>query len=271
MKSEVFNGQRFWTYFKYDFKQMGRNHVKAAIGFGLAGLILYFLVVLFKLIFTGEWMGPSFNTRVGVFVIMCMAVPFYYTRIYGYLTDKRKGSAYFMLPASTFEKWLSMMLLSLVLLPLLFLASSFLVDWLLCVIDPTMSDSILGSITDKTGMLRAELATLNETYETSWSIGTIGWPFLVSFLGNLLYFLLCGICFRRNKILGAIAVSIGITMLLSFVLSLFGETASFQADSMDDCFASKLKSLILWSGAISALIAAGLSAGIFYRLKTIKH
>ena len=40
MTSEVFNGQRFWTYFKYDLTQMWRNHVKAAILIGFSGLIL---------------------------------------------------------------------------------------------------------------------------------------------------------------------------------------------------------------------------------------
>ena len=30
MKSEVFNGSRFWNYFKYDLVQMWRNHMKAA-------------------------------------------------------------------------------------------------------------------------------------------------------------------------------------------------------------------------------------------------
>ena len=41
MKSETFNGSRFWNYFKYDLIQMWRNHMKAALGISLAGLVLY--------------------------------------------------------------------------------------------------------------------------------------------------------------------------------------------------------------------------------------
>ena len=106
MTNEIFQGQRFWTYFKYDFIQMWRNHVKAAVGIGLAGLIAYFVVVLFNLTFNGTWQGPGIGGRFVVFVLAATALELYYTRIYGYLTEKRKGSAWLMLPASTFEKCL---------------------------------------------------------------------------------------------------------------------------------------------------------------------
>ena len=37
--NETFNFSRFWTYFKYDLKQMWRNHSKAAILIAGAGVI----------------------------------------------------------------------------------------------------------------------------------------------------------------------------------------------------------------------------------------
>lgn len=271
MKKNFFDFQRFWTYFKYDFKQMGRNHVKAAIGFGLAGLILYFLVVLVNLIFNGTWQGPGEEGRWGVFALACIALPFYYTRTYGYLTDKRKGSAWLMLPASTFEKWLSMMLLSLILLPVLFFVSSFLVDWLICLADPTVGESMIGVLTGKVSAFNSQIVILNEVHSTSWGIGSIAWPLAVSFLGNLLYFLLCGLCFKRNKILGAIAVSIGISMVLSLIFSGLGSFGPDELESVIDEGPTTAQTILRWVTAISALIAAGLSAGIYYRLKTLKH
>lgn len=271
MQKNFFDFQRFWTYFKYDFKQMGRNHVKAAIGFGFAGLIVYFLVVLFNLIFNGTWQGPGGESRWAVFVLACIALPFYYTRTYGYLTDKRKGSAWLMLPASTFEKWLSMMLLSLILLPVLFFASSFFVDWLICLLDPTVGKSMISTLTGKASDINSELVILNETYSTSWGIGSIAWPVAMSFLSNLLYFLLCGLCFKRNKILGAIAVSIGISMVLSLIFSGLGSFGPEELETMVDETPASVQTILRWCTAIGALIAAGLSAGIYYRLKTLKH
>ena len=51
MKSETFNGSRFWNYFKYDLVQMWRNHMKAALGISLAGLVLYVVVISWNLVF----------------------------------------------------------------------------------------------------------------------------------------------------------------------------------------------------------------------------
>ena len=111
MTNEIFQGSRFWAYFKYDLTQMWRNHVKAAVGLGLAGLIIYFVVVLFNLTFNGTWQGPGISGRFVTFFLASAALELYYTRIYGYLTDKRKGSAWLMLPASTVEKWVSMLIM----------------------------------------------------------------------------------------------------------------------------------------------------------------
>ena len=145
MKSEVFNGQRFWSYFKYDFTQMWRNHVKAAIGIGLSGLILYVITVGFNLIFGNGWQGPGLAARLVVFIVAFTALELYQTRTYGYLTDKRKGSAWLMNPASTFEKWLSMMLMTILVLPFLFLGVYFVSDLLVAAFDPTTGESILHS------------------------------------------------------------------------------------------------------------------------------
>ena len=74
MKSEVFNGSRFWTYFKYDLTQMWRNHVKAAILIGFSGLILYILGIAFNAVFNQVWAAPGFGARVSVFLLACFAL-----------------------------------------------------------------------------------------------------------------------------------------------------------------------------------------------------
>ncbi len=100
MKSEVFNGSRFWTYFKYDFTQMWRNHMKAAIVIGLAGLIFYIIGIAFNATFNHVWQAPGFRGRMIVFILSAMALQLYQARTYGYLTDRRKGAAWLMIPAS---------------------------------------------------------------------------------------------------------------------------------------------------------------------------
>lgn len=270
MKNEVFNGPRFWAYFKYDFIQMWRNHVKAAVGIGLAGLIWYFIYVIFHLVLEGTWSGPGLVSRFIVFTLAVAVLELYQTRTYGYLTDKKKGSAWLMIPASTFEKWVSMMLMTLVLLPVLFLCSSFLVDGLICLLDPTVSQPMYSVITDGFQELNQELLELNTSYMTTWNLGMIGLPALVGFWCSLLFFLLCGLCFRKNKILSAFAILFLFSVATSLVTG--AVTLNHVEDFEDFATAEEaIRTVINWSTAISAVIDIALAGGIYYRLKTLKH
>jgi hypothetical protein len=56
--NETFNFSRFWTYFKYDLKQMWRNHSKAAILIGGASAIFYVIWLLCSLVFAQHWTTP---------------------------------------------------------------------------------------------------------------------------------------------------------------------------------------------------------------------
>ena len=103
--NETFNFNRFWTYFKYDLKQMWRNHSKAAIMIGGASAIFYVVWVLFSLVFFQHWTSPVIYARFGVLVLAFAVLEFYQAYTYGYLTDKKKGSAWLMIPASKAEKF----------------------------------------------------------------------------------------------------------------------------------------------------------------------
>ncbi len=272
MTNEIFQGQRFWTYFKYDFIQMWRNHVKAAVGIGLSGLIAYFVVVLFNLTFNGTWQGPGIGGRFVVFALAATALELYYTRIYGYLTEKRKGSAWLMLPASTFEKWLSMLIMAAIALPVLFLCASFLVDSILCAVDPSLGQSMLGVIGGGWKSMMEALTDVNSDYTLTLNVAPLGWAMVLSLIGNLLYFLLCGICFKRNKILGAFAIAFGLSILSSIIMSYFSFGFVTQLDVDDMNIAqSNINTFFWWMNAITALFTVAMVGGIFWRLKTLKH
>jgi len=272
MTNEVFQGSRFWAYFKYDFTQMWRNHVKAAIGIGFAGLIAYFVVVLFNLTFGDGWQGPGIAGRFVVFGVAAAALELYYTRIYGYLTDKRKGSAWLMLPASSFEKWLSMLIMAAIVLPVLFLCASFLVDSVLCMLDPSLGDSMLSVIGGGWQSLMDAMTNVNTDYTLTLNIAPLGWAMVMSLIGNLLYFLLCGICFKRNKILGAFVIAFGFSMLSSIVVSFFnfGFMNNLDVDDMMVAQAN-INHFFNWINAMSILFVVICAGGIFWRIKTIKH
>lgn len=272
MINETFNGQRFWTYFKYDLTQMWRNHVKAAVGIGLAGLIVYFVVVLFNLTFNGTWQGPGITGRFFTFFLASAALELYYTRIYGYLTDKRKGSAWLMLPASTVEKWLSMLCMACIVLPVLFFCASFLVDGVLCALDPTIGKSMASVLAGGWQEFLSNLTDVNSEYTLTLNVAPLGWAMLLSTLGNLLYFLLCGICFKRNKIIGAFAIAFGLSILSSIFMSSFSLSLVENWDVDDITLAeANINRLFVFANALSATLTVAMAGGIFWRLKTLKH
>ena len=118
--NEIFDFKRFWTYFKYDLKQMWRNHSKAAIMIGGASAIFYVIWVLASLVFTQHWSSPVIYARLAVFILAFAILELYMVRAYGYLTEKKEGSAWLMVPASKTEKFVSMLLMVCIVIPLLF-------------------------------------------------------------------------------------------------------------------------------------------------------
>ena len=273
MKSEVFNASRFGAYFKYDFTQLWRNHVKAAVGIGLMGLIFYvFFVILHMIFHLGEWQAPGLTSRIIVFGIACLALQLYQTRTYGYLTDKRKGAAWLTVPASSFEKWLSMMLLTLLVVPFIFLVAYFLTDSILAFADSTMDTSIVGSLSGGVQKLQDKIIGINQDYMTSWSLGPIVGLAIALLCVNTLYFLLCGICFRKNKLLMAFAIVFGLALVTVIILQLIPSSDLDFAGYEDPAEGERhLRALFYTITVGSWALAAGLAAAIYFRIRTLKH
>ena len=270
MTSEVFNGQRFWTYFKYDLTQMWRNHVKAAILIGFSGLILYILGVAFNAVFDQVWQAPGFVARVVVFFIACFALELYQTRTYGYLTNRKKGASWLMIPASNFEKWLSMILMTLVVIPVAFLGTYAIIDGILALADPTYGQLLIGAAKTAVANAQEKIATANSEYSTSWNLGIMVVPLVFSYIFNFLYFLLCGISFRKNKILWAFIILFGSSIVISTVMTAMGLQTNYEVDDLAEAEVI-IRAVVRWSTVFTGLLAAGIAGGIFLRIKTLKH
>ena len=270
MKKEVFSGQRFRTYFKYDLAQMWRNHMKAAIVIGLAGLIYYIIGIAFNATFNHVWQAPGFRGRMIVFILSAVALQLYQARTYGYLTDRRKGAAWLMIPASAFEKWLSMIIITLLVIPVAFLCTYAAVDGILSLADPTYGKVLLTSSTQFVKNINEALIETNAEYNTTWNLGVFVLPMLVSHCVNYLYFLLCGICFKRNKILWAILLVFGISIVWSSLAAFLGINYSIEIEDVEEAEVV-IRQALIWTNILGCLLTAALAGGIFSRIKTLKH
>lgn len=275
MKNEVFSFKRFWTYFKYDLVQLYRRHAKAALLFAGSGLILYVAWIAGSLVFDHCWSAPNIGARVVVAMLSAAALEFYYAYLYGFVTDRRKGSSYLMIPASKTEKFVSILLNALIVVPVAFIAVQLGVDALLCLLDPTMEGTMAGGGYGVVAGLMERLADEEDLLLLRSSMPTAFLLSLLSFAFNYLYFLLCGMCFRKSKIVGAVAIVIGVTFVLSLCSGLFiGPLTEWAMNfDFDDVYEAQTfaRGLLRGMTIVEGFMVLGIGWGIFHRLKTLKH
>ena len=272
--NEVFNLKRFGTYFLYDLRQMWRKHSRAAILIGFSSAIFYVIWVLCSLIFTRQWSAPIIETRYVLLIFAFTVLEFYQTRTYGYLTDPREGAAWLMVPASRTEKFVSMILMTLVAIPILFFVVFFALDGFLSLVDPTFGKSLFAGFISTSQDLYDGISTIGESSPVIFSTGAFVFLSIVSFFCNFLYFLLCGICFKRNKIVWAIAIIFGVSTLVSIIGGILVPLLvlhDFPVEMSDMEAARFLTGLMNGTEVFCCLLAVGLGWGIWRRIKTLQH
>lgn len=276
MSNEVFSFPRFRKYFQYDITQLWRNNGKAVLMLGGISLICYLIWVIFSLLISGNWQAPTLPARVAFFFLGWMILVFYQTRTYGYLTEKRAGSSWLMVPASTLEKFVSMMLITVILQPLAYTASYLLVDGIIALADPTAGEALIASVGPVVDALNNGMSEAVE-YGVTVHVWMLAIPIVLQMMGNLMYFLLCGICFKKWKLVGALAVLMGISMVSVAFFSLFAwgdwvDKLQMFHDMDDPVAVVNFVNASMTVGTLSdLLIFVLLGAGIYYRLKTLKH
>ena len=274
--NDIFNFKRFGTYFLYDLKQMWRNHSKAAIFIGGSIALFYVLWVTFGLVFGQSWHAPSIEFRFGMLIIAFTILELYQARTYGYLTEKRAGSAWLMVPASRTEKFVSMVLMTLVVIPVLFFVVFFGLDGILSLVDPTYGNSLLSGFTSTYGNMVEQLSTVDmNDFPVEFSGKTFIITGIIGFFCNYLYFLLCGIVFKKNKIIFGLAIVFGLSTLFSILMGIIVPVIVMNhpnLDMMESMEAARLATGFLNGFVIfTCLLAIGHGWGVWHRIKTLQH
>lgn len=278
MNNNTFSFSRFGRFFLFDLKRWASSYGPAFLTTCLMPVILYFIVGAFSLVFDAHWAAPEIISR-AIVLGFTAAILFitYPASVYGFITDKQAGSDYLMIPASTLEKFLSMMLNVLVVVPVVFFLVYAGADALLCAIDGRCGLSLIASSREAIDFL----VDFGDTFDDEMSPASISlfWIYL-NFGISILYFLLCAICFKKHKIFYPILILIGLNMAFSLLAgvvfrSLFIDERLIVEFIEKVMAGDNLGSLITWFNALSAtvnIIVILLFAGAaYYRLKTIKH
>lgn len=273
--NNTFDIKRFGNYFLYDLSRARGNFMWSAIVLVLLPAIFFAVVEFFSLLFKGE-----FATSVGVgtapiaaIVVYACSILTFPVKMYGSITDKRAGSDYLMIPASTFEKWLTMILMSCVVMPMALTLAFFAVDGLMALcfgkFYGTGLISSLEFIGDMHDINFGDVSLLSHALGFSH----------IEWICSILIFTLGAICFKTSKV-GKTLLTI--ILISSVVGTIFSSLLMLNIDAVSGFFASidgeeidSLASLfnhIIWLGwAWYVIQFSALAGAIYYRLRTLTH
>ena len=293
--NDIFDFRRFGKYFASDIRTCSANYGLSLLALTILAPIATELITAgFSLLLDLTWQGAWLGLRVGVFAIamLCLVVTMP-VKCYGKLTDKQYGAFWLMLPASRLEKFVSMLLICCIIAPALGLGIYIGIDTLICAIDHTCGQSMIAGAIDlidkmttfKMNMGGVEVDVPKESIMALENGSkfirqvTNPWLYIDELLCMSLPFLLGAICFKKGKTVNtflamaafSMALSMLVTPLMMAMVSKFAMAAS-EEEAMMMMFESGFYNNLIWFDIISdTLLYGGIIAGIWFRIKTLKH
>ena len=277
--NKTFSFSRFGRYFVYDCRRWAVNYGPTLLLMSAVPVILYTIILVYSLLFKQVWATPGETTRI---ITACIVIGIlmltYPASVYGFITDKRAGAAFLMLPVSRLEKFLSMILNTVVIVPMVFGIIYLILDAVICVVDGTCGGTLFSSVVDGIKVL----ATFAFDSGAPIHVSMLS-VYLNSVLGCL-YFLLGALLFKKHKILYPILILVGFNMLLSMLIGIVVTTGIFD-EEMIESIGSFLENVIMDRSMMAWIVpmynvmatiwdfvvVGGLMTAVYFRLKTIKH
>ena len=266
--NNVFDIKRFGNYFLYDLRRGWNNYGISLLILGVIPAIVFLCFQFFSLISGNGIQETPDEMKFMALIVTCVVVFFGAgAKLYGFLTEKKAGSDFLMLPASTLEKWLLMALIVCIVLPVILFALLIATDFLMNLIFPiAYGERIFGL------GLGAELTEMLDAEGISFNFPAI---MFLSWCENILIFTLGAICFKKAKVAKTLLCCMLVGMVCSTLMVLFlGTNIHFDSDMFVDYFSSPDKAISAFNWCLSilyTLIIGGLLGGIYYRLRTLKH
>ena len=288
MNNDIFNMNRMGRYLVTDIKNAIARYGVSFLVMATVSLTAYLLVGFFTTIVGAGWYSLEVVPRsviLGItLVVLTLSAP---AKIYGFITDKKEGSSFLMVPASSLEKTLSMIIVCCVVVPFAFFAVYLSLDQILCLIDNRCGDSLIIAINNGQTFMtdlfqKASLETNNVIPD--YSSFTSPWLYADDLAEGFLIFLLGALLFKSSKpaktvgclILISIALSMIATPIFHGVMERFKEAAANnvspeQLFEMFPFLSWSLKHAVLMDCISDTIVNIGLSVAIYFRVRKIKH
>lgn len=271
---EIFDFKRFWKFFLYDLRNSKNYFWLSLLLCAFMPAISFVFAQTFSRIFFGTWISDGqFIQIISVIFAVLVVIFTYPVKAYGRITDKRAGSSWVMIPASSVEKTLSIIVVSCVVLPVVFFAIMTGADALLGLLFRNVwPEALICKIFRGGSFLAAESEGLLHV--------NIPCSIWYCWFSNVLTFILGSIFFKKAKIGKTFLVLFILGQAISIVFSVFffgtpafadliqGNVESFS----DSVWVVDMLKNMNWMFAIYFWGYAILIIGLLWaRIKTIKH
>ena len=289
MNTDVLNMNRFGRYLVSDIKNAIARYGVSLLVMATMSLTAYLLAGFFTLIVGEGWHSLGMVGRAAVlgitFLVLVISAP---AKIYGFVTDKKDGSDFLMVPASTLEKTLSMIIVCCIMLPFVFFAVYLSLDQIICLLDRGCGQSLIGAFIENRANFMETFNSLNTVSSnvlpdmeavTSW------WMYIDDTIEYFLIFLLGAIVFKTSKPAKTIGTLIIISIVLSMIftpIATHGVIERFKDAAYNNMtgeeilqafpfFSWAIKHAVLLDTISDTVVNLGLSIAIYFRLKKITH
>ena len=266
--NNILDIKRFGQYFLYDLRRAWNNYGLSLLLMGLIPIILYVVYQFISLVSgRGTDLMPDPMKFVALFAVLCVVILGAGVKLYGFVTEKRAGSDFLMLPASTTEKWLSMALMVCIVLPAVLFALLFVSDALMSLVFPltyggrlfnqAFANDILAEVMDEEGV--------------SFNLPAV---LFCNWCESILVFTLGAICFKRAKVAKTLLCLFGFSIVLSMLMVLIFGTSHIDTEQLEAFFETpdRVFRFLNWTvNIVYTVIIGGLLWGIWNRLRTLKQ
>lgn len=294
MKNDIFNFRRFGKYFTTDIRTCWANFGLSLLTISLLfPTVLYIVTTAFNLILRSSWDGPDMGIRVFVFAVamFCLVVTMP-VKCYGRITEKQYGSFWLTLPASRLEKFVSMFIMTCIIVPITGTVLYLGADALICALDQTCGRNLvaggmellrhMSDLQEFTMNLGEESLTVENATVAQELVRQINspWLYVDDFFGITLPFLLGAVFFKNGKTVKTFLAIFAFSMATSIIMSPFMAdwaseivtNANNDPQAVISMFSHGIfKHLALIDTITDTIVNLALLVGIWFRIKTLKH
>ncbi|MBE6217291.1 MAG: hypothetical protein E7124_04520 [Bacteroidales bacterium] len=292
--NDIFNFRRFGRYFTSDLSTCWSNYGLSLLTISILFPVgTYFLTNVFNLVLRSTWDGPDIGLRSFIFIVatICLIVTMP-VKCYGKITEKQYGSFFLTLPASRLEKFVSMFLMTCIIVPVLGFTLHLGTDAIICALDHTCGRNLvagaaelirnIGDMKELTMNFVDESITIENAALVQDILGQINnpWMYIDEIFGITLPFLLGAIYFKNGKTVKTILAIFAFSMATSIIMTPFLENwaaeivrnANADPNTILQMFNNGIfKNLVLIDTVSDTVFNLALMAGIWFRIKTLKH